>query len=94
VTTGEWEKTYAEKLKELNSKAFFDALGGGDVQATLISHLPGDAVVFVYGLLEGISPAKPTTILATNLLSGLTVTGFILNKWYATLNENEVKEIR
>lgn len=70
----------------MNPKGFFDALGGGDVQATLISHLPGDAIVFVYGLLEGKDSTKPTSIPATNLISGLTVTGFILNKWYATLN--------
>lgn len=71
----------------MKSKALFDALGGGDVQAKIINHLPGDAFVFVYGLLEGKDPSKPTTINPTNLLSGLTVCGYILSSWFLSLSK-------
>lgn len=71
VTTGEWEKEYIEKVKELKSKILFDALGGGEVQATLIKNHPNDGVVIVYGVLEGKDPSKPTCIPAANLISGL-----------------------
>ena len=69
----------------------FDALGGGEVQATIINHLPGDSFVFVYGLLEGKDPSKPTTINPTNFLSGLTVSGFILSSWFVSLTEKEIR---
>jgi len=85
VTEGDWEPHYNELLKKLSPKILFDALGGGEVQAKLIKNLPGDATVLVYGLLE----EKPTSVLATNLLSGLTVGGFMVTKWYHTLKPEE-----
>lgn len=75
-------------MKNEGFNVFYDALGGGDVTNTIISHLPPQSRYYLYGTLE----KQPLTLEHGGILfTGLIMTSFYVYAWW-TASSEEVKD--
>lgn len=89
TSDADWLDQFKAAVKEHNFDCLFDALGGGPIANQIFASMPVGSKCHVYGALE----AKPLEIMATSLLSGLKVEGFLLFTWYAVAPSEIKKEI-